>query len=33
MADVRLGRSFDLTTLPVIVREVRNLLQAPSLNA
>jgi glutamate dehydrogenase len=28
LADVRLGRIFDLTTLPVLVREVRNLLQA-----
>jgi glutamate dehydrogenase len=26
LADVRLGRSFDLTTLPVVVREVRQLL-------
>ena len=26
LADVRLGRSFDLTTLPVVVREVRELL-------
>jgi glutamate dehydrogenase len=31
LADVRLGRLFDLTTLPVVVREVRNLLQAPSV--
>jgi glutamate dehydrogenase len=30
LADVRLGRQFDLTTLPVVVREVRNLEQAPS---
>jgi glutamate dehydrogenase len=26
LADVRLGRTYDLTTLPVAVREVRNLL-------
>ncbi len=30
LADVRVGRVYDLTTLPVIVREVRNLIQAPS---
>jgi glutamate dehydrogenase len=30
LADVRLGRTFDLTTLPVAVREVRNLIQAPA---
>jgi glutamate dehydrogenase len=29
LADVRLGRTFDLTTLPVVVREVRQLIQAP----
>jgi glutamate dehydrogenase len=29
LADVKLGRVYDLTTLPVIVREVRNLVQAP----
>jgi glutamate dehydrogenase len=29
LADVRLGRTFDLTTLPVVVREVRNLIQSP----
>jgi glutamate dehydrogenase len=28
LADIRAGRTFDLTTLPVAVREVRNLLQA-----
>jgi glutamate dehydrogenase len=33
LGDVRVGRLFDLTTLPVVVREVRNLLQAPSLKA
>jgi glutamate dehydrogenase len=26
LADVRTGRAFDMTTLPVVVREVRNLL-------
>jgi glutamate dehydrogenase len=30
LADVRLGRTFDLTTLPVVVREVRSLIQAPA---
>jgi glutamate dehydrogenase len=30
LADIRVGRVFDLTTLPVAVREVRNLLQAPA---
>jgi glutamate dehydrogenase len=29
LADIRVGRVYDLTTLPVAVREVRNLLQAP----
>jgi glutamate dehydrogenase len=29
LADIRVGRVFDLTTLPVAVREVRNLLQTP----
>jgi glutamate dehydrogenase len=29
LADVRVGRVYDLTTLPVVIREVRNLLQAP----
>jgi glutamate dehydrogenase len=29
LADVRVGRAYDLTTLPVVVRELRNLLQAP----
>jgi glutamate dehydrogenase len=29
LADVRVGRVFDLTTLPVAVREVRNLIQVP----
>ena len=28
LADIRVGRVYDLTTLPVAVREVRNLLQA-----
>jgi glutamate dehydrogenase len=28
LADIRVGRVFDLTTLPVAVREVRNLIQA-----
>jgi hypothetical protein len=27
---VRLGRVYDLTTLPVMVRELRNLVQASS---
>jgi glutamate dehydrogenase len=27
LADIRVGRVFDLTTLPVAVREVRNLIQ------
>jgi glutamate dehydrogenase len=30
LADVRLGRTFDLTTLPVVVREVRSLIHAPA---
>jgi glutamate dehydrogenase len=30
LADVRVGRNYDLTTLPVVVRELRNLLQAPA---
>ena len=30
LADVRLGRNYDLTTLPVVVRELRNFIQAPS---
>jgi glutamate dehydrogenase len=29
LADVRGGRVYDLTTLPVVLREVRNLVQAP----
>ena len=29
LADVRMGRAFDLTTLPVIVREVRQLIETP----
>ena len=29
LADIRVGRVFDMTTLPVAVREVRNLIQAP----
>jgi glutamate dehydrogenase len=35
IADVRMGRVYDQTTLPVVVREVRNLLQAsaPSTTA
>src|SRR5207253_316000 len=28
LADVRVGRVLDLTTLPVVVREARNLIQA-----
>jgi hypothetical protein len=28
LADIRVGRTYDLTTLPVAVREVRNLLRA-----
>jgi hypothetical protein len=31
LADIRVGRVFDLTTLPVALREVRNLIQAPSV--
>jgi glutamate dehydrogenase len=30
LGDIRAGNAFDLTTLPVAVREVRNLLQAAS---
>jgi glutamate dehydrogenase len=30
LADVRLGRKFDLTTLPVVVREARQLLEVTS---
>ena len=30
LADIRVGRVYDLTTLPVAVREVRNLLHARS---
>jgi glutamate dehydrogenase len=30
LADIHVGRVYDLTTLPVAVREVRNLLQAPA---
>jgi glutamate dehydrogenase len=30
LADVRIGRVYDLTTLPVVVRELRNLLQTRS---
>jgi glutamate dehydrogenase len=30
LADIRVGRVFDLATLPVAVREVRNLLQTPA---
>jgi glutamate dehydrogenase len=30
LAEIRAGRVFDTTTLPVAVREVRNLLRAPS---
>jgi glutamate dehydrogenase len=26
LADIRVGRTYDLTTLPVAVREVRNLI-------
>jgi glutamate dehydrogenase len=33
LADVRVGRTYDLTTLPVVVRELRNLIQAPSAGA
>jgi glutamate dehydrogenase len=29
LADIRVGQTFNLTTLPVAVREVRNLIQAP----
>jgi len=31
LADIRAGREFDLTTLSVAVREVRNLIQAPAV--
>jgi glutamate dehydrogenase len=31
LADVRVGRMYDLTTLPVAVREVRNLITAPQV--
>jgi glutamate dehydrogenase len=31
LADVRAGRTFDLTTLPVVVREVRQLVEAPAV--
>jgi glutamate dehydrogenase len=30
LADIRAGKTFDLTTLPVAVREVRNLIQVPA---
>jgi glutamate dehydrogenase len=30
LADIRVGRVYDHTTLPVAVREVRNLIQAPA---
>jgi glutamate dehydrogenase len=30
LAEIRVGRVFDTTTLPVAVREVRNLIQAPA---
>ncbi len=30
LADVRLGRNFNLTTLPVVVREVRQLVDEPA---
>jgi glutamate dehydrogenase len=30
LADIRVGSVFDMTTLPVAVREVRNLLQGPA---
>jgi glutamate dehydrogenase len=30
LADIRVGHVYDLTTLPVAVREVRNLIQAPA---
>jgi glutamate dehydrogenase len=33
LADVRVGRVYDLTTLPVAVREVRNLIQAAAARA
>jgi glutamate dehydrogenase len=33
LADIRVGRVFDLTTLPVALREVRNLIQAPAAAA
>ncbi|MEA2467043.1 MAG: glutamate dehydrogenase, partial [Thermoleophilaceae bacterium] len=33
LTDVRMGRAFDLTTLPVVVREVRQLLEAASGDA
>jgi glutamate dehydrogenase len=31
LADIRVGHVYDLTTLPVAVREVRNLIQAPAV--
>ena len=30
LGDIRVGHVYDLTTLPVAVREVRNLIQAPA---
>jgi glutamate dehydrogenase len=30
LADIRVGKTYDMTTLPVAVREVRNLIQAPA---
>jgi glutamate dehydrogenase len=32
LADVRVGRVYDLTTLPVVVREVRNLIRTPRID-
>ena len=31
LADIHVGRVFDLTTLPVAVREIRNLLSSPAV--
>jgi glutamate dehydrogenase len=33
LADIRASRSYDMTTLPVALREVRNLVRTPSFDA
>jgi glutamate dehydrogenase len=33
LADIRVGKTYDMTTLPVAVREVRNLIQTPATSA